>query len=48
MYDKVGYLQIVDTCAKMSMKKAIDEVKAQPDYVTKGEVQYSEHARVLT
>ena len=43
VYDKVGYLQTVDTCAKMSMKKAIDEVKVQPDYATEGEVRESKH-----
>ena len=38
VYDKAGYLETVNTCADVSMKKAIDEVKAQPNYASNGEV----------
>ena len=40
MYDKGQYLDVVNTCAKLSMMKAIAEVKALPHYTTMGEVMY--------
>ncbi len=38
VYNKGGYLDTVDACAKLSMLKAIEEVKATPHYSTSGEV----------
>ena len=38
MYKKRGYLEAVNTCAKLSMMKAAAEVKALPQYAASGEV----------
>ncbi len=38
VYNKGGYLDTVDACAKASMLKAVEEVKATPNYSTNGEV----------
>ncbi len=37
MYNKNSYLEIVATAAENSMQSAVEEVKALPDYSTKGE-----------
>ena len=38
VYESGGYLEAVNTCAKLSMMKAITEVKALPHYAASGEV----------
>ena len=38
VYKSGGYLEAVNTCAKLSMMKAITEVKALPHYAASGEV----------
>ena len=38
VYNKNDYLGIVGEAAEKSMQSAVDEVKALPDYDTKGEV----------
>ena len=40
VYKKNGYLDEVNTCAKLSMK-AVAEVKALPEYATSGEVSHT-------
>ena len=40
VYDKGQYLDVANTCAKLSMMKAIAEVKALPHYTIMGEVMY--------
>ena len=39
VYKSGGYLEAVDTCTKLSMARAVSEVKAGPEYSTSGEVQ---------
>ena len=34
-----GYLQVVEECARQSMAKAAEEVKALPNYAQDGEVE---------
>lgn len=41
MYKKAGYVDVLNACAKVSMLRAIDEVKALPGYSQSGEVIYS-------
>lgn len=41
VYKKGGYLDVVNACAKASMLRAIDEVKALPGYSQDGEVMNS-------
>ena len=38
VYKSGGYLEAVNTCAKLSMMEAITEVKALPNYAASGEV----------
>ncbi len=38
MYDRNHYVEIVSVAAESSMQSAVEEVKALPDYSTKGEV----------
>jgi hypothetical protein len=38
VYNRCGYIEIVQERAVKSMKAAVDEVKALPEYATSGEV----------
>ena len=38
VYNRSGYIEIVEGLAKQSMMAAVDEVKALPQYATDGEV----------
>ena len=38
MYQKLGYIELVERAAELSMCASVDEVQALPEYVTKGEV----------
>lgn len=38
VYNRHGYIGIVDRLAEQSMQKAVEEVQTLPDYTTKGEV----------
>ena len=38
VYDQHSYIEIVGRLAEQSMKSAVSEVKALPDYPAKGEV----------
>ena len=38
VYNNGGYLEAVNTCAKLSMMKAVTEVKALPNYAASGEI----------
>ena len=38
VYNKGGYIEIVENLAQRSMKHAVDEVRHLPEYATKGEV----------
>ncbi len=38
VYIKAGYLDTVNSCGKLSMLKATNDMKALPDYSTNGEV----------
>ena len=38
VYNCCGYMDIVGRAAELSMRCAVDEVKAHPDYDTQGEV----------
>ena len=40
VYDRRGYREVVERVAEESMQKAVEEVKAQPDYSSTGEVMY--------
>ena len=39
VYRDGGYLQVVEECARQSMAKAAEEVKALPNYAQDGEVE---------
>ena len=41
VYNQRGYLDIVNLCGRLSMMKAITEVKALPNYSSDGEVFFS-------
>ena len=47
VYKSGGYLEAVNTCAKLSMMKAITEVKALPNYAASGEVR-TMYVHILT
>ena len=43
VYDRRGYREVVERVAEESMQKAVEEVKAQPDYSSTGEVMVLVH-----
>ena len=38
VYNRHGYIELVDRLAQHSMQAAVEEVQALPEYSTKGEV----------
>ena len=38
VYRKLGYIELVERAAELSMCASVDEVQALPEYATKGEV----------
>ena len=38
VYRKLGYIEIVERAAELSMHASVEEVQARPEYITKGEV----------
>ena len=38
VYRKLGYIELVERAAELSMRASVDEVQALPEYATKGEV----------
>ena len=36
VYKTQGYTSVINTCADQSMSRAVDEVKASPQYITNG------------